>query len=230
MADSKADADKPSADAAQPSKTSSLDGEPVIVTNRNLLKDPAAAEAESGADQKDKPAAEAKLTKSTPMKLKPLQEPTAAPEAEAPEPTAESSAKKESKLAAATAEPNTKPTEVAAKPAEANDTTTAEKPEAEPAKDQPETTDSEATKPVDPAAEEAKAAEQAKHDATIQKLIDSKQFYLPINSVEKRKTKRFVVLGIILSLLLAFAWTDIALDAGLVQISGIKPVTHFFSN
>ena len=31
-------------------------------------------------------------------------------------------------------------------------------------------------------------------------------------------------------LLLLLAWGDIALDANLIQVSGIKPVTHFFSN
>lgn len=77
---------------------------------------------------------------------------------------------------------------------------------------------------------EAEAAEQAKHDAAIDKLIESKQYYLPINSVEKRRSKRFVGLGILLSLLLVVAWADIALDAGLIKVSGIKPVTHFFSN
>jgi len=76
----------------------------------------------------------------------------------------------------------------------------------------------------------AAAEAQTKHDAAIQKLVDSKQYFLPINAVEKRKTKRFVILGVILSLLLALAWVDVALDAGLIHIGGIKPVTHFFSN
>jgi hypothetical protein len=79
-------------------------------------------------------------------------------------------------------------------------------------------------------AEEAKAAEAAKHDEAVQKLIDSKQYYLPINAVEQRKSKRFVALGIVLSILLALVWADIAMDAGLIQVSGVKPVTHFFSN
>ena len=77
-------------------------------------------------------------------------------------------------------------------------------------------------------AAEAEAA--AKHDAEIQKLVDSKQFFLPINSVEKRRSKRVVLLGVVLSLLLALAWADVALDAGIIQINGVKPVTHFFSN
>ena len=42
--------------------------------------------------------------------------------------------------------------------------------------------------------------------------------------------KRFVALGVLLSILLLLAWADIALDAGLVKVNSVKPVTHFFSN
>lgn len=76
----------------------------------------------------------------------------------------------------------------------------------------------------------AAAEAQNKHDEAVQKLVDGKQYYLPINAVEKRKTKHFVILGVVLSVLLLLTWADIALDAGLVQIPGVKPVTHFFSN
>ncbi len=82
-------------------------------------------------------------------------------------------------------------------------------------------------KAVDEAAETAK---QAERDAALQKLADSKQYLLPINTVEKRRTKRVVILGIVVSVVLLVAWADIALDAGLIQIQGIKPVTHFFSS
>ena len=73
------------------------------------------------------------------------------------------------------------------------------------------------------------AAKKAEHDAAIDKLAESKQYYLPINSVEKRKSKRFVSLGILLSLILIVAWADIALDAGLISLSMNIPHTHFFS-
>lgn len=78
--------------------------------------------------------------------------------------------------------------------------------------------------------EAAEAAEHAKRDAAVQELIDSRKYELPINAVEKRKTKHFVVLGVLLAILLVLVWIDIAADAGLIHISGIKPVTHFFSN
>jgi hypothetical protein len=77
---------------------------------------------------------------------------------------------------------------------------------------------------------EAEAAEQARHDAALQELVDSKQYALPINTVERRQTKRFVLLGIGLSVLLILIWLDIALDAGIFKLGGLKPVTHFFSN
>ncbi len=117
-----------------------------------------------------------------------------------------------------------------AKPAESKELTKTPVP---PADDTPRSgfNDEEPAKPAADAAEqEAAEAAQAEHDTAIQKLVDSKQYFLPINTVEKRKSKRFVALGIILSVVLALAWADIALDAGLIQINGVKPLTHFFSN
>jgi hypothetical protein len=78
--------------------------------------------------------------------------------------------------------------------------------------------------------QEADSQAAAKHQALIDKLSESKKYYLPIDTIENRRSRRFVVLGILLSLLLIVAWADIALDAGLIQLGSIKPVTHFFSN
>lgn len=89
---------------------------------------------------------------------------------------------------------------------------------------------SESKKPSDEKDEAAAEAEAEKREAELQKLVESKKYFLSINSVEKRRTKRVVVVGILLSLLLALAWADIALDAGLVKVDGVKPVTHLFSN
>jgi hypothetical protein len=75
-----------------------------------------------------------------------------------------------------------------------------------------------------------KAAKPTKSDAHIEKLIEDKTYFLPINSVEKRRARRFVVLGILLSLVLVVAWVDVALDAGLIKLGNVKPVTHFFSS
>ncbi|HET7060030.1 MAG TPA: hypothetical protein VFH99_01785 [Candidatus Saccharimonadales bacterium] len=83
-------------------------------------------------------------------------------------------------------------------------------------------------KEADPKQEAAE--ETAKQAAATQRLIDSKRYELPIDTVEKRKTKRFVVLGVVLAVLLTFAWIDVAIDAGIIHIGSAKPVTHFFSN
>lgn len=78
--------------------------------------------------------------------------------------------------------------------------------------------------------EEAEASRKAEHDANLQKIVDSKTYYLPINAVEKRRSKRFVLLGIAVSILLILLWVNIALDAGLIKIDGLSPMTHFFSS
>lgn len=79
----------------------------------------------------------------------------------------------------------------------------------------------------DLADEEDEDDEYAKN---IQKLVTEKRYFLPINTQEKRRTKHFIILGVILILLLAAAWADIALDAGLIHLDGVKPLTHLFSN
>lgn len=78
-------------------------------------------------------------------------------------------------------------------------------------------------------AEEAEAAAKAKRDNELQKLVTSKKYFLPINAVEKRRSKRVILFGVALSLILILAWVDIAIDAGLINV-GVKPLTHFFSN
>lgn len=71
---------------------------------------------------------------------------------------------------------------------------------------------------------------KAKADAELQKLVDSKKYFLPINGKEKQRTKRTIAIGVLLSLVLAAAWFDIALDAGLLHLNNIQPLTHFFSS
>ena len=113
---------------------------------------------------------------------------------------------------------------------------TKDDPEDTPAKEEQKlTTDTEESEERTDATEkpeldlEAAAKEIAAHDAEIQKLIESKKYFVPINSVENRKTKRFIAVGLFIILILAVAWVDVSLDAGLIHIHGIKPFTHFFS-
>lgn len=93
--------------------------------------------------------------------------------------------------------------------------------------DEPKKNDSKNSKSKEDS-EESIAKRKAEHDANLQKIVDAKTYYLPINAVEKRKTKRFVVLGVLLSILLLMVWVDIALDAELIQIDGLSPLTSFF--
>jgi hypothetical protein len=73
-------------------------------------------------------------------------------------------------------------------------------------------------------------AAQVKHDAEVRALIASKKYLLPIKTPEDRQTKRMVMAGAVAALLLIVVWLDIALDAHILKLGGLKPVTHFFSN
>lgn len=79
---------------------------------------------------------------------------------------------------------------------------------------------------------QAEAEEKAAHDAAVQKLVDSKDYYLDLNvtTAEKKHTKQFILIGVALSVVLLLIWFDIALDAGIIHSSGLKPLTHFFSS
>jgi hypothetical protein len=220
-----------------------------VILNRPMLKDPSTAPPLDSSTMTDEPAAtspEIKKPSGNKSVIKPLD---AAPKSPAPEPSVASAqptpqstpqTESSSQEGRQEASPIAKPApEAPAKPAETPmaDTAATESEKPAPTDNNVKHTDEtnvesdEAPETVSTEAEINAAAEaQAKHDEAIQKLVESKQFFLPINAVEKRKTKRFIALGVVCSLLLLLAWADIALDAGLVQIPGVKPVTHFFSN
>jgi|GEM_PF-586540 len=84
--------------------------------------------------------------------------------------------------------------------------------------------------PLDKKGEAALEAATAKRNEEIDELVESHKYYLPINQVEKRKNKRYALLGALLIVLLGIAWADIALDAGIIHISGVKPLTHLFGS
>ena len=79
---------------------------------------------------------------------------------------------------------------------------------------------------------EQQLADQAelKKRQELNELILTKKFFLPINKTQKKKNKQILIIGLILAIVLIVFWIDIALDAGIIHISGIKPFTHFFSN
>jgi hypothetical protein len=70
---------------------------------------------------------------------------------------------------------------------------------------------------------------EAKRQAELAVMIANKKFYLPINTLDRQRTMEFIISGIILSILLGLIWVDIALDAGLIHLGGVKPLTHFFN-
>jgi len=213
----------PIVDVAHPGKTAPpANSKSVIIRSGPILKDPMVVDeitesedvSDKGADT-DKPA-----LRSPTAPLLPSEKPAEATEitdlVPAVKPDKPSPADSSDK--AAKPDPPAESTATKAKPAKTAESDTTDD-ESAPAKD---------TK--DAKAIEAAAAEEAKHQDAIDKLAESKQYYLSINTVEKRRSRRFVALGIILSLLLILAWADIALDAGIIHVNGVKPVTHFFSN
>lgn len=203
--------------AKKPSKASKS----VIVTNRPLLKD--SVEDDDAGTKIEVETTAKKTIAHTADTIKPSQ-PTeelkipAGPAAK-PEPADEP----------ADEEIDEKPEEELTEEAASNKTAPKETPKEVPA---------EADDAKEPGQEEVQVQEstlkedkqQAQHDAAVEQLVNSRKYELPINAVEKRKTMHFVVLGIFLSVLLVLIWVDIALDAGLIKINGVSPVTHFFSN
>jgi hypothetical protein len=86
------------------------------------------------------------------------------------------------------------------------------------------------TKDIQTEADAASAEDaEAERQTNLQKLVDDKTYYLPINTLETQRTKQFVAIGSLLSIVLVVAWADIALDAGLVHIGNLKALTHFFN-
>ncbi len=107
-------------------------------------------------------------------------------------------------------------------------------PDTAPANDSKELTETgEAGSKSDEAAqhklEEEALKKQAEHEAAMNSLIESGKYFLPINAVEKRKSRHIAVAGIILSVVLALVWYDVALDAGLLSNTLHLPHTHFFA-
>jgi len=61
-----------------------------------------------------------------------------------------------------------------------------------------------------------------------QKAIEQGEYFLPITTAETRRLRREVVLATLFVVILIVVWLDIMLDAGLLNIDGVKAVTNFF--
>jgi hypothetical protein len=232
-------------DVQHPDKTPANDtSKPVIVTNRPILQDPMMAEDNS------KPQNEQPLAKTGGTTIKPLTAPEVPADkqkadAAKDEPEVDTTEKPEEP---AKSDPTDPPAQVSETKTLADldaesKSKTDNKPGAaakdEPAKkdfdDSEDSKDPEGTPEAEAKAndklhkdEEVEAEKQAQRDEELLKLTETKQYFLPINSVEKRRSKQVVLGGVLLSLILIVAWVDIALDAGLIELGSIKAVTHFF--
>ena len=190
-------------DVAKPGKTAAdASSRPVIVTNRPVMKDPMVAdekpESEAVAGETPQSANDSTAPSSTHLKLEPLSHDDATPKEE-----------------------TTKVTDEAPSPTRQSQNDT----ESQTADDEA----SELTKPkLSVEEQELAARKEAEQVEAVDALAASRKYYLPINQVEKRRNKQYAVAGVILIIILGLMWADIALDAGIVSIPGVKAPTHFF--
>lgn len=211
MADNKP-AVKRIVDVARPDKVAALPtAKAVIVTNHGILRDPMVASA-SARDEPDVPSA---------LPLAPPSKPEPDTMSGGTE-TAPSIRKGVMKPLTETEKAAAPAVETAA-PAASEETADAKQPGYTPP---PPVNDEAGLALPDQKKQEA----EAKRQAELERLVEEKTYFLSIKTVEQRRTARFVLFGIILSLLLLGAWLNIALDAGLIELGGLKPLTHFFSN
>lgn len=77
--------------------------------------------------------------------------------------------------------------------------------------------------------ETAQLEAAAKKQAELDQLAESREYFLPINSVERRRSKLVTLLGVILIVALGLLLVNMMLDAGFIRIPGVRPLTHFFS-
>lgn len=215
--DKKPTPNKKIVDVAHPGESApSPNSKSVIITHRPTVKDPMVNEAKSDTEGSE-PSQSLSRTHQTVL------QPLPSTDAETPEPKTEETAPAEptdtpepEPVAAPTPAPEPKPApETAVKPPEQTSTGTSA---------------TVGTKDVQTESEAAVAEDEAaKYQEKLDAMVESKQFYLPINTIEHRRTKQFIVLGAILSVVLALVWLDIALDSGLLHIDGVKPLTNFFN-
>lgn len=223
-------------DVARPGKSApSTSSKPILITNRPVLKDPMmVSENDPKPDDAPKP-----LHTTSHLKIEPVHHEDSSEKLNVkttdepkPEPTlAEEAATSTSESAQADPPPAT---EAATEPSELAKPESESEPEADAvaADDNQATDPTNQTKTRDGTKEaeaDIIAQKELERAAELQKLADSHKYYLPINQVEKRRNRRAVWLGVFIIVLLGLAWADVALDAGLVTIPGVKAPTHFFS-
>lgn len=73
---------------------------------------------------------------------------------------------------------------------------------------------------------EQEAAE--KRQAELEALIEKGTYAVPINAVKRKRSRQVTAALIVVCLLLVVVAADVALDSGLIKVSGV-PHTHYFT-
>ena len=66
--------------------------------------------------------------------------------------------------------------------------------------------------------------------AEQEKIITSKQYFLPIEDAAKSRGNNRALLWLLIVLVGTLVWLDLVLEAGVVHISGVHALTHFFKS
>lgn len=215
-------------DVKHPDKvTPSATSRPIIVTNHTMMtKDPMMAPAsgnapEAGASEDAVPVVGASMThEKTIVPLNPISTDPEDDAKDEPEEAKEPESEPESEA---------KPAEVT--PPEPAATTPA--PESEPQPQAPEVesgtgevrdAEAEATAEEDAAAEAA-----AKREEELEGIIASEKYAVPINAVQRRRSRAATALLFFLAVVLAIVLLDAIVDVGIVHVPSSVPHTHFFS-
>ena len=111
----------------------------------------------------------------------------------------------------------------------------ASEPEPKPEVTEPKTDSESQSAPPEAQSEAAKMRRQLQQEEEsreriekINQLVESERYFLPINMKEKRYNQRVILIGLLICILLAVVWLDVALDAGIINNSLHLPHTHFF--
>lgn len=125
-------------------------------------------------------------------------------------------------------------TAVAEKPAETKPEKPAETPPEAPAEPEPSDRVTASVEDRDPdaalSAEESAAVEaRVKREAELEELITSGKYAVPIDAVQRRRSRMHTIILGLLALLLAVALIDVITDAGIIDLPSSVPHTHFFS-
>jgi len=71
--------------------------------------------------------------------------------------------------------------------------------------------------------------QQAARLAEQEQVVASKQYYLPITATEQRRSIRRALIVLVIVLAAACIWLDLVLDANIVRLGPLRPLTHFFA-